>query len=309
MPCYFPLEGWKARHVNPKTGKRGVVFSRRDGFSDLPVTVACGQCIGCRLERSRQWAVRCVHEGQLHDSSCFLTLTYRDENLPSGGTLVKEHFQKFMKRLRRRVEGRLSFFHCGEYGELLSRPHYHALIFGFDFPDKVRFKSGVDGSDIYTSSFLESLWPHGFSTIGALTFESAAYVARYVTKKITGPMADSHYRRIDYSTGEIFQLLPEYVTMSLKPAIGKAWFDKFKSDVFPSDEVVMRGKAMKPPRYYDKLHERLDQVAHEANKWARVRKAVPHKANNTRERLSVRRAVKLSQVNLFKRSLDDSGNF
>ena len=103
MACYYPLKGYRARAVNPKTGKRSIVFDSSLGFMDMPVEFACGQCIGCRIERSRQWAIRCVHEAQLYEANCFITLTYAPEHLPKNGSLVLEHFQKFMKRLRKRV--------------------------------------------------------------------------------------------------------------------------------------------------------------------------------------------------------------
>lgn len=301
MPCYSPLKGWYARRAN-SSGKRSLVFKSELGFSE-PVLVSCGQCIGCRLEYSRQWAVRCVHEAQLHDANCFLTLTYRNECLPRGGTLVKKHVQDFFKRLRRRCGCRVSYFHCGEYGEQLARPHYHSLLFGYDFPDKVFFKMTPDGSRLYTSAFLEDLWPFGFATIGALTFESAAYVARYAVKKMRGAAAKRHYQKVDILTGEIYQLLPEYVTMSLNPAIAINWYAKFNSDVFPSDEVVMRGKAMRPPRFYDTLYGRDFPDALKLLKESRVRAAAEFADNNTVERLNVRRVVKEAQLQFLKREI------
>lgn len=102
MPCYYPLHGWRARRPE-KSGRYRVVFNPSQGMRDLPITVPCGQCIGCRLERSRQWAVRCVHEAQLHERNCFITLTFDDEHLPSGGSLDVTVCQKFYKRLRKNL--------------------------------------------------------------------------------------------------------------------------------------------------------------------------------------------------------------
>lgn len=318
MPCYFPLDGWRARHVN-SSGKRSIVFKKSEGYADLPVVVACGQCVGCRLECSRQWAMRCMHEAQLHLSNSFITLTYRDEDLPFkhllcydvktkkpifGGSLRKKDFQDFMKRLRERVPGRFSYFHCGEYGERFRRPHYHALLFGLDFEDKVRYpKDASDGSPLWTSAFLDDVWQHGSCIIGAVTFESAAYCARYVMKKVTGKRAARHYESMDLTTGEIIPVDCEYITMSLKPAIAKEWYAKFSSDVYPSDTVVSRGVPMRPPKYYDRLHESIDEAAHRAIVAMRVRKAVPYKAEQSRERLAVRHEVVLSKVRLLKREL------
>lgn len=198
--------------------------------------------------------MRCMHEASLHTDNCFITLTYNDENLPEGGSLQLKHYQDFMKRLRKRFGSGIRFFHCGEYGEKFSRPHYHACLFNFDFPDKQIFKSGEN--NLYTSKALQELWPHGFSTIGDVTFESAAYVARYITKKITGDKAEDHYEILDPRTGELTQRKPEYTTMSRRPGIGKGWFDKYRTDVYPSDEVVLRGgKSMKPPKAYDRYFE------------------------------------------------------
>lgn len=253
MPCFKPLQAWRMPERNPATGKRVISFSGRGHYQDRPgdvLELPCGQCIGCRLERSRQWAIRCVHEAQLHEKNCFITLTYNSDHLPSGGTLVLKHFQDFMKRLRFHHGNGIRFFHCGEYGERGGRPHYHACLFNFDFDDKVLWKV-ERGVKLYVSETLKSLWgldgvSFGFSTIGEVTFESAAYVARYVTKKITGSSSDEHYAGRK----------PEYVTMSRRPGIAAGWFAKFGSDVFPLDHVVLRGREMRPPRFYDLLFER-----------------------------------------------------
>jgi len=244
MPCFSPLKGFRA------VGG-GIVFSRSMSMG-LPMTVPCGRCIGCRLERSRQWAVRCMHEASLYEDNCFITLTYSEKYLPPGGSLLKSDFQKFMKRLRRRFSSSsIRFYHCGEYGENTFRPHYHALLFNFDFVDKVLW-SERGSFRVYRSAVLEDLWSLGRSEIGSVTFESAAYVARYITKKVTGDNAESHYRVVD-SDGVIVDRLPEYSTMSLRPGIGKGWYDKFKSDVYPSDEVIVGGRPSLPPKYYDSL--------------------------------------------------------
>lgn len=294
------------------TGRRQIVFNPKLALVDMPMTIACGQCKGCRLERSRQWAMRCVHEAQLHEKNSFLTLTYNDEHLPADRSLNLDHFQKFMKRLRKRFGANIRFFHCGEYGDQYGRPHYHAIIFNLDFEDKKLWKI-VNGQRLYTSETLERLWtdpetnlPMGFATIGEVTFESAAYVARYVMKKITGPMAENHYSRLDETTGEIIQLKPEYTTMSRRPGIGKGWYDRFKSDVYPHDIVVMRGdKKMKPPRFYDGLYEREYPSDFEKLKAKRAREMHKHMDNNTPERLEVRERVLEARLTKLKRTVDE----
>ena len=185
--------------------KRGV-----ESTLELP----CGQCRGCRLERSRQWAMRCLHESSLHDQNSFITLTYDDAHLPEGGTLVYSDFQKFLKRLRKRVGVPIRFYMGAEYGEKFKRPHYHACIFGFDFPDRIYFKKTSSGEKIYTSKILESLWPYGHSSVGNVTFESAAYIARYCVQKVTGDKATEHYRVVT-EDGVVVDRVSEFNHMSL----------------------------------------------------------------------------------------------
>lgn len=249
MPCFRPLKGYRSRIVNPKTGKRSIVFNVKDAFVDLPVDLPCNRCIGCRLERSRQWAIRCVHEAKLYDDNCFITLTYNEENVPKEG-LVKKDFQDFMKRLRDRVGyGRVRYYYCGEYGEKFSRPHFHACLFNYDFPDRKFFKKRR-GVRLDRSALLEDLWGFGFSTVGNVTFESAAYVARYITKKITGKNAEAYYE------GRV----PEFTNMSNRRGIGHDWLKKNFAEVYPDDFVVIRGKKMKAPKYYDKVFELEDPL-------------------------------------------------
>ncbi len=249
MACYSPLRAYRSRHV--VDGKRALVFSVREGFSDMEVMLPCGQCIGCRVEKSRQWAMRCVHEASMHDDNCFVTLTYSDEFLPALGSLDKQAFALFMKRLRKRYEPqRIRFYSCGEYGEESGRPHYHALLFGFDFPDKVFLRKRGEHT-CWRSASLERLWPFGLSELGSVSFDSAAYVARYIVKKVTGELADAHYERVDLSTGEVGQLEREYATMSRRPGIGRSWIDRFKGEVYRDDSVIVSGKRCKPVRYYD----------------------------------------------------------
>lgn len=291
MPCFHPLQGYRSRSAGV-SGKFPVVFNVSKGYKDLPVSVPCGQCVGCRLERSRQWAIRCVHEASLYDRNCFLTLTLSDAYLPAGGTLDKSLFPKFMKRLRKRFpRERIRYFHCGEYGELYGRPHYHACVFGFDFADKYQW-AVRKGFPVYRSPVLESLWPFGNCEIGSVTFESAAYVARYIMKKITGPLAEAHYSGRQ----------PEYVTMSRRPGIGKPWLDKFGSEVFPEDSVLVRGRLMKPPRFYFGQFELQDAAG--ALEVARERRRARRLEDETPERLIVREKVTRARLALSERGLE-----
>nr|QJB19379.1 MAG: replication initiator protein [Microvirus sp.]QJB19638.1 MAG: replication initiator protein [Microvirus sp.] len=201
-----------------------------------------------------------MFESQLHGSSSFITLTYDEASCPFPPSLDYSHFQKFMKRLRKSL-GPLRFFVVGEYGPENGRPHFHACIFGTDFSsDRYVFAWSAAGNPYYRSPSLEKLWPFGFSSVCDLTFESAAYVARYSLKKVTGDLAQYYYRFVDADSGEVSMLKPEFCRMSLKPGIGGQWFDKYYKDVYSYDYVVVNGHKCRPPRYFDKLFRRLDRI-------------------------------------------------
>ncbi len=257
MACTRPLNAYKS-----PSGK--VFFTPFQGaeFIQLP----CGQCIGCRLARSREWAVRCTHEAYLYDDNCFITLTYADEHLrftPEGlPTLHRPDLTLFLKRLRKRFNHKIRYFGCGEYGSKLFRPHYHLVLFNHDFKDKSLFKSGK--FPLFISNVLQELWPFGPSIVAGFSFESAAYTARYCVKKINGSSADEHY------SGRV----PEFSAMSRKPGLGCDFFFKYYYDIVNYDRVVSRGgHASQPPRYYDKLLSGCDLELLEANKEKRIERA------------------------------------
>ncbi len=239
----------------------------------------------------------------MHTDNSFITLTYNKQNLPEDGSLNKAHFQKFMKKLRKKTNHKIRFFHCGEYGQKLQRPHYHACLFGHDFADKEFFQNKND-NDLYTSQVLNDTWAKGFATTGELTFESAAYTARYCMKKITGEDAHAHYQNINTQTGEINQLQSEYTTMSRRPGIGKTWYEKYKSDLFPRDECIIDGRIMKPPRYYAKMYQTQEPEKHEQIKNTRRRFFEKHKQDATWQRLADREKVKHAQLNQLPRTLE-----
>ena len=231
-----------------------------------------------------------MHEDSQHEASSFITLTYDDNHLPQYGSLEPHDLKTFWRRLRRATPGSIRYFACGEYGEQLSRPHYHACVFGWDFPDKYHWRT-KNGNHIFRSETLEKLWPAGNSEIGTVTAQSAAYVAAYVTKKITGARAESHYQRLSLETGELYEVLPEFVRMSLKPAIGKSWFEEFGDETYRHDSVVINGKEQKPPRAYDKWLEEIDDELLQHIKRQRVVKA-KQRGDNSPDRLRVKEEVK-----------------
>ena len=298
MPCYYPLRAYQCSDGH-------IVFyesKRHDTVKTL--NLPCGQCIGCRLERSRQWAIRCMHEAQMHTQNCFITLTYNDDHLPSDRSLHYRDFQLFIKRLRKRYPGRkIRYYMAGEYGENFGRPHFHACLFGIDFDDKKLWKRTSANSMLYTSSDLEILWPFGYSSVGDVTFESAAYVARYIMKKVTGKNAKEHYTEIDPESGEITTRKPEFTKMSLKPGIGYEWYKQYTSDVYPHDYVVIRGKKVKPPKYYDKKYKIEQPFEFDELLYIREKSAKLHYEDNTPERLLVKEQVAKAKLQKLKRNL------
>lgn len=208
-----------------------------------------------------------------------------------------------MKRLRKKFGSGIRFYHCGEYGDQYGRPHYHACLFNFDFRDKALWQVTKSGEKIYRSADLEELWPFGHSSVGSVTFQSAAYVARYVMKKKTGKMAPAYYEYVD-EDGQIFDRLPEYTTMSRRPGIAKGWLEKYQSDVFPSDTVVLNNKKFRPPRYYDTQYEIAYPSDFKKIRNRRVRKSKKHADNNTPQRLKTREQVQTARLNRLKREIE-----
>jgi len=321
MPCFTPLTAyispWK---TNSQSGKsfRSTSFKEDDEHS-IQIQFKCGQCIGCRLDYSKQWAIRCMNEAQMHTENCFITLTYNDDHLPSDQSLHHRDFQLFFKRLRKKFPGKkIRYYMAGEYGENYGRPHFHACIFGWRPSDLQNWKKTGD-SILYRSKILESLWLDnngdsiGYSSVGNVTFESAAYVARYIMKKQnsdkinpkTGKPYDDVYQYINTKTGEITKKTPEYCKMSLKPGIGATWIEKYMSDVYPHGEIIVRGnKKVMSPKYYDKIYKKTaDEFIFDEMLYMREKNAKLRSEDNTPERLEVKRQVMSAGLKLKKRVL------
>lgn len=249
IACFYPVQCWRSRRVNP-SGKRSLVYRPAEAYDvRKPLLRICARCIGCRLDYSAGWAVRAVHEAQMHDENCVLNLTFDEANCPKDFSLNKRIHQLFFKSLRDSIfPKKIRYMVAGEYGDENRRPHYHVCLFGHDFSDKVFHKLSPSGDRLYTSKFLDKVWKHGFALIGTLNFNSAAYVARYITKKYIGKDSEFVYDG----------LLPEYMRMSTRPGIGYTWLEKYHRDVFPSDECVLpNGNVVPIPKYYLKLIDRL----------------------------------------------------
>lgn len=263
MSCLYPSQGYfkpmicqdgrpgrqfvpsKAIYEVYASGGNPIAFAQSLGqeYGQRP----CRLCVPCKLKISREWAIRCIHECSLHEESCFLTLTYAPEHLPEYGSLRHEDFQLFMKRLRENtgLTG-LKYYMCGEYGSKTSRPHYHVCLFGYNFKDLVFYKNSK-GFALFKSQFLTDTWKLGHCSVGACTFETCAYVARYVLKKVVGLQAISHYG----------VRTPEYGESSRRPGLGKAWYEAFKTDMLSERKVAVlkkgEAKVLPAPPYYDKF--------------------------------------------------------
>ena len=256
MQCLYPITGWRSRKINPDTGKRPITFVKSDGFSDMEVTLPCSRCTNCRLKKSYETAIRCVHEASLHEHNHFLTLTYK--TAPVDYSIDHTHIQLFMKKLRRRLGNGIKSYGCAEYGENRGRPHYHLLLFNCLLPDLESWGK-VRGNEYYTSKLVGDAWSNlsgcepGFHSVSELNIQTAAYVARYVTKKFTSRdkgHVNQEYSWTDYEREVSYIREPER-TVAVSKGIGKGWLDKWYQDVYPSDQVIIKGKEHKPPSYYD----------------------------------------------------------
>lgn len=260
-----------------------------------------------------------MHELQMHERAAFITLTYDEDSLPYPPSLSVLDWQLFAKRLRKNRHP-FRFYMCGEYGDKNRRPHYHAIIFGLDFPDQIIIDKNHRGEALYDSPSLAKIWKHGMVRVAPVTFETCAYVARYVTKKITGEQALEHYTWTHNDTD--FFLKPEFSLSSSQPGIGIPWLRKYHQDVFTHDLVVSRNHPAKPPRAYDKKLQEWSLITteywdYEAIKKSRAAKAPKPStsseriaqyygigfADNSPDRVGARSEVYHSRAKLLKRSL------
>ena len=251
-----------------------IKYVRHGGTYYEAMLLPCGHCIGCRLEYSRQWAMRCTLEALQHECNYFVTLTYDDNHLPTNPyklcfddstglvthdghshPLVPRDLQLFIKRLRKHFEDKyghigIRFFACGEYGGKTGRPHYHIILFNCPIPDLKLYKRNFQGKPLYNSDMLDKLWNVGYSVIAECCFDTCAYVARYIMKKQTGD------NKVIYDQ---LDLVPEFTRMSRKPGVGRTFYDENKDKIYTYDSVTILGadgKALTPcpPKYFDKLY-------------------------------------------------------
>lgn len=274
MSCYHPIIAYDNTDYSANPDKMDIVFNSKDyrfnsDYAERQgrlLQLPCRHCVGCRLDHSKEWANRILLEQKYHASSYFVTLTYDDEHLPTGygtdpatgeiiavhATLVKADLQKFFKRLRKAGQ-QISYYSAGEYGSQTYRPHYHCIIFGLLLDDLKPIRRNFDGQQYYVSSTIERLWPYGMHVIGNVTYESAAYVARYTLKKATHNYTREYY--------DIAGIEPEFQLMSRNPAIGSRFYDdnidKFKYGTF-SVSTPSGGIKMTMPEYFRKKYRDID---------------------------------------------------
>lgn len=304
MACDFPLKAYRSASERGPTGKPLLTFNPLKAInSTQAMEIPCNNCMGCKLERSRQWSVRMMHEAKLYQQNAFLTLTYDAQHVPTNYGLDLRHLQLFIKRLRKSLDHKIRFFACGEYGDLNGRPHYHAIVFNHDFSDKKIHSYNHQNQPIYISQSLQDVWQLGHATTQDVTHQSCAYVARYVTKKIK--MGDDfgaqRYYRLSPIDGQMHSVKPEFATMSTKPGIGFAYTEQFKSDYYPSGFVVVNGVRQAPPQYYI---SKLSEEEQRRLKLDRPRK--PHavrKKEATMERRRAREAVRDARIKKLERKL------
>ncbi len=313
MSCTKPLKAFRSPAGDIRLGENPL-----GPQLELP----CGQCLHCRLAKTRDWAIRCVHEAQMHEKNSFITLTYNENYLPTNNSVNVRHWQLFAKRLRKAM-GPFRFLHCGEYGEENKRPHYHACLFGIDFSDDRVVFSQEDGHILWVSPQLEEIWGQGWCRIGPLNFDTAAYCAAYLQKKITGPtikpgeksdqrlayetmsLEKKHraYQRVDSETGEVTTVKPEYATMSRRPGLGTSWFNKYQQDVYPDDHVIMKGKKFRPPKHYDNLLEKKNPTLLEKLKLQRKKKSDENPEEQNDKRRQAHNTVLQAKLTQKKRPI------
>lgn len=244
--CSYPVSMYR-------TQDGSLLHDNHKGLGISELKRPCGYCIKCRLNHSETWAIRMTHHAQSYDETSFLTLTYNDVSLPENSSLQYRDVTLFIKKLRKILsktpyKDKINYYRVGEYGDQLSRPHYHLILFGFDFTYKLRYKgeenlrtheSSKEDRKYYKSNFLTDLWGHGHADIGDVDYSTCQYVAKYVMKKVYGPKSINHYG----------QKQPEKASMS--KGIGKSWLQKFWSDVYPDDYCLQDKKKYRTPKYYD----------------------------------------------------------
>lgn len=312
MSCNFPLiraekyETYKTKDGNLAHKAEFITRDEFDKFGEKYLRnkyrkitpIGCGQCIGCRLDYSRDRATQMMIEkqycynsgteeepkfGPYPDGTCwFLTETYDNEHLKThktvntetgevfeGVSLCIDDTQKYMKRLRKHFpQMKIKYVMAGEYGSKTLRPHYHHIIYGLPL-DQTKFKKvGMNALNqpTWISEELNDIWGMGHVEIGRVDWRSCAYVARYTLKKALNNKDTEWYK----AQG----MTPEFITWS--NGIGKKYFLENGSKIFTTDTVIVPnhlGNIVKPPKSYDRLLKESDPKLYEKVKRERTKRA------------------------------------
>lgn len=182
----------------------------------------CGQCIPCRVNKAREWTHRILLEANLHSDNAFITLTYDDEHLPPGETLVPKDLQLFLKRHRHQFNFR--YYAVGEYGDETQRPHYHLLAFGHPSCSRGVTTPNGSGECCPVCDSVRKSWSKGHVYLGECNSHTARYVSGYIVKRWTRP---------DHP--ELKGRHPEFARMSRKPGIGHDFMYEVASSILEHD--------------------------------------------------------------------------
>lgn len=339
MPCYHPRAAFlRVRQLYPDRRKNLLwgeyLPPEENPLFWEPVKIPCGECIGCRLDNSRQWADRSLMELESHDSAYFVTLTYDDVHVPVSYfpdpetgeafpslTLRRDDVKNFIKRLRKRCGQKIRVFGCGEYGDTTLRPHYHLICFGLKLDDLVVTGKSPIGIPYYTSQLIQDTWsiwhqpekgqirgwfePIGFVSVGEVTWESCAYVARYVNKKVDHDMAAFY---------ETYNVEPEFRISPRRSGLGREYYETHKEQMreysYFNISTEDGGRKIMPPKYFMDLFEKDYPEDHAKLKEKRKHIAAERdriKASQTDlsdvERLCVAEETKLAQISALKRDM------
>ena len=291
MSCYYPIPVYETWERHPTTG--GVVYSpdsRKAKNPDKPdSTWKCGKCIGCASRRAMEWAMRGMHEAKMHDEqNTMLTLTYKNKHLPEGKNLSQEDVQLFLKRFRKELPNKIRYQYSAEYGPHTLRPHYHMCVYGWKPDDLEMIGRSPKGHPLWRSEFVDAKWGLGKVTVSECNFNTSLYTAKYTMKF----GKNKHRLRVQ-------DRVPEFNRQS--NGLGLDFFNKFYSDMYPSDEVLVlipksKPFRLKPPEYYDRKYAEMFPEEFEEIKKRRIEKALKMAADNTPERLEVKEEIRMIKL-------------
>lgn len=296
MRCTSPKTVW----TNPDGGRP--IFNLWSGVSPgREFLIGCGRCLGCQLDRSSSWATRATHEARYFDRNCFVTLSWRDEAMPSNPAEARYELRKFQARFRAEFGAGKRFFGCMELGERFSRPHAHFIVYGEDFKEACRpLGSSKSRNPLWTNPVLDRIWPFGFAWVGEFTSDSAAYVARYVVKKAGQPAVVSLAHPV---TGELADWPTVYRPFyPLRPALGVRFLEEFSEDVWSG--LRARGGARVPtPRAYSKRLKVVDPDRYEQLVEDRIQAMTAKRdvSEESPQRMEAKAEVMRAKLNFFTR--------